>query len=371
MLVYTGSGVANYTFNLIKALLIHAPENEYRVFYSSRRVPKDTKKMLNTLENLGAKVYRYPIPPWVLKIIWNKFQIIPIEWLIGKVDYLHSSDFLRPPLQKGTKGITTVHDLTWKKFPEFHIQDVINGHTRKLNMTIQGSDIIICDSQNTKKDLLEYYPNVEKTNKVTVIYPGVDERFRPMKQEEYEPTLHKYGLRPQTKYLLYVGAIEPRKNLPLTIDVFNELIKDEKYSDYQLMLVGRAGWKNEEVFRKITDLGLEDKVRFVGYVDDEDLPAIYNGAKCLLYLSKYEGFGLPPLESLSCGIPVLCSKNSSLIELIPLKYLVNIGNSALVLKKILMEIITEISSTHSQKVSSMYNWANMAKQILIILKEEA
>ena len=315
MLVYIGSGVANYTFNLIKALLKYAPDKfEYKIFYSSRRVPKDTHKMLTEIADLGAKVYRYPIPPWFLKIVWNKYQILPIEWLIGHIDYFHSSDFLRPPLSSRVEPITTVHDLTWKKFPEFHTQEVIEGHSRKLDLTINGKDTIICDSENTKKDLLEFYPKILETNEVTVIYPGVDERFRVMKKEEYEPTLKKYGIEPNTDFLLYVGAIEPRKNLPLTLDVFNELIRDEKHKHYKLMLVGRAGWKNEEVFRKIDSLGLKDKVKFVGYVEDEDLPAIYNGSKCLLYLSLYEGFGLPPLEALACGKQTLMYGNSSLKE---------------------------------------------------------
>jgi len=113
MLVYTGSGVANYTFNLVKNLLKIDKENEYRLFYSSFRRPKNFY-YLNELKRLGGKIYEYRFPPTLLQLWWSKLNIIPVEWFIGKVDAYFSSDFLRPPLLKGTKGITTVHDLTWK-----------------------------------------------------------------------------------------------------------------------------------------------------------------------------------------------------------------------------------------------------------------
>lgn len=372
MLVYTGSGVANYTFNLIRALLKYARhEYDYKVFYSSRRIPKDTQRMLQELKSMGAKVYQYPFPPWILKIIWNIYQMVPVEWLIGKIDYYHSSDFLRPPLSSRVKPITTVHDLTWKKFPDFHTQDVIDGHARKLELTIKGNDIIICDSENTKKDLLEYYPKILELNEVAVIYPDVDEKFRVMEKDEYEPILKKYGIEPGTDYLLYVGAIEPRKNIPLTIDVFHEFIKDEKYTHFKLMLVGRAGWKNEEVFQKIKRLALEDKVQFVGYVDDEELPALYNGTRCLLYLSKYEGFGLPPLEALQCNVPVLCADNSSLKEIVPPQFLVDVNTAVEVLVGRLAGIIETKPNVHLHQVNSMYNWTQTAGQFISIFRNNS
>ena len=116
MLVYQGSGVATYTYNFVKNLLIYDKKNEYRLFYSSLRRPKDFY-YLNEFRKLGAKVFDYPFPPRLLKLFWNKYHLLPVEWLIGKVDIYHSSDYLRPPLLKGTRGITTLHDLTLKLFP--------------------------------------------------------------------------------------------------------------------------------------------------------------------------------------------------------------------------------------------------------------
>lgn len=319
MLVYQGSGVANYTYNLVKHLLKYDKKNEYRLFYSSFRRPKNFY-YLNEFRQLGAKVYDYRFPPSFLKFVWGKHHLFPVEWLIGKVDVFHSSDFLRPPLLQGTKGITTIHDLTWKIFPQYHTDEIVKGHERKLQKTIKYGDIIIADSQNTKKDLLKLYPNIQKSNPIHVIYPGIDERFRIIKnKKKVAEVLKKYGVKYPSNFLLYVGAIEPRKNLTTAIKVFHQLITEQAstnpYSDYKFIIVGRAGWKNEEVFQSIKRLKLQDKVKFVGFVEDDDLPYFYNGAKVFIYLSKYEGFGLPPIEAAACGCPALLYNNSSLNEI--------------------------------------------------------
>lgn len=357
MLVYRGSGVATYTYNLVKYLCLYDKKNEYRLFYSSLRRPKNFY-YLDELKKLGVKIYDYRLPPSFLKFFWNKFHLFPVEWFIGKVDFYHSSDFLRPPLLKGTKGITTIHDLTWKIYPDYHTEDIVSSHERKLEKTIKYGDIIIVDSQNTKKDLLKYYPNIFKTNRLEVIYPGIDERFRPIKnQTKIKKVLKKYGINYPKKYLLYVGSIEPRKNLTTAINVFHQFITPKQrqkpsrfnkikkdrtskvnemnpYSDFEFLIVGRAGWKNEEVFQLVKRLNIENKVKFVGFVEDEDLPFFYNASEVLIFLSKYEGFGFPPLEALACGTKVLAGKNSSLKEILSEKYLVDLSDEEKILKKL-------------------------------------
>jgi glycosyltransferase involved in cell wall biosynthesis len=345
MLVYQGSGVANYTYNLVKNLLLFDKKNTYKLFYSSFRRQKETKEKLQEFKKLGAKVYDYPFPPFLLKLFWNKLHLFPIEWFIGKVDVFHSSDFLRPPTSKTVKNITTIHDLTWKLFPEYHTNDVINRHEKKLQKTIKYGDEIIVVSQNTKKDLLKLYPQI-KSNKVNVIYPGVGEHFKKIEDKKaIEKVINKYLKRYMlhvTCYMLYVGAIEPRKNLDLAIKVFHKLSTSNPQpatSNQQLatslLVIGRAGWKNEKIFQLVKDLNLEDKVIFLGYVEDQDLPYFYSGAKLTFYLSSYEGFGLPPLESLACGTPVIAGNNSSMKETLPKEFLVDEKDEDEVYKKVL------------------------------------
>ena len=369
MLVYIGSGVANYTFNMVKNLLEIDKKNEYRLFYSSFRRPKNFY-YLKKLEKLGGKVYDYRFPPSILKLCWGKFHILPIEWLIGKVDVFFSSDFLRPPLLKGTRGITTIHDLVWKMYPQFHEDWIVEAHVKKLEKTIKYGDTVIADSKCTKNDLLKLYPQINE-RKVHVIYPGIGDEFKPITdKEKLIKILQKYNILdtnhqpPVTnRYLLYVGAIEPRKNLELSIRVFHKLITSHQSLITTFIIAGRAGWKNESVFQLVKDLHLEDKVKFIGYVEDEDLPYLYNACQLSVYLSSYEGFGLPPLEALSCGAKVLVGDNSSLKETIDEKYRVELNNLNTIVEKII-EILKDKTIVFNKK----YSWNSSAEKFLKILK---
>lgn len=315
MLNYRGSGVANYTYNLVKNLLIYDKKNKYKLFYSSLRRPKNFY-YLKEFRKLGAEVYDFKLPISFFELVWGKLHIIPVEWLIGKVDLFFSSDFFRPPLLKGTRSITTIHDLTWKIYPQYHTERVIKAHEKKLARTMICGQNIIVDSENTKRDLLKFYPGVEKRMNIYEIPLGISEDYKIIKDEKkIKRILKKYGLAYPKNYLLYVGAIEPRKNLEKSIQVFNELIKDKKYQDYKFLIVGRAGWKNQKVFKLVEKLHLKDKVIFVGFVEDKDLVYFYNACNVFIYLSKYEGFGLPPLEAAACGKPTLLYANSSLKEI--------------------------------------------------------
>ncbi len=366
MLVYAGSGVANYTFSLVKNLLKIDRENEYRLFYSSLRRPRNFY-YLNGLEKLGGKIYDYRLPPTLMQFLWGNLQIIPVEWLIGKVDVFFSSDFLRPPLLKGTKGITTIHDLTWKLFPQYHEQRIIDAHERKLEKTIKYEDEIIVDSQSTKADLLKLYPQI-KENKIHIIYPGVDDRFKPIKEKlDLKKILKKYGIDYPGNFLLYVGAIEPRKNLDKSIEVFSRLIKKSEFADFSFYIAGRAGWKNEHIFQIVKDLGLEEKVKFLGFVEDEDLPYLYSAAKLTVYLSSYEGFGLPPLESLSCGTKVIAGNNSSLKETIDGKFLVDVTDDKAILQK-MIDLLKSDSKVDSSGTRRQFDWDKAGRQFLQIIQ---
>ena len=378
MLVYAGSGVANYTFNLVKTLLEIDKKNEYRLFYSSFSRPKNFY-YLDQLKKLGGKIYDFPFPPSLLKIIWGKFNIIPIELFTGKVDVFFFSDFLRPPLLKGTKGLTTVHDLTWKLFPEYHTKDVIEAHQKKLEKTIEFGDTIIVDSENTKNDLLKLYPQT-KPNKINVIYPGIGNEFKPNdNKQKLTDILKKYNTiatnhysLATNHYLLYVGAIEPRKNLTLATEIFSQLIKTTNdnlpTTTLQFIIVGRAGWKNEDVFRSIKQLGLEDRVIFTGFVEDEDLPYLYRGARLTVYLSSYEGFGLPPIESLACGTPVIAGDNSSMRETIDKKFLVDVTDKNKILEK-MKYLLSNKTNTNSNEIQERFDWRVSARKFLKIIND--
>jgi glycosyltransferase involved in cell wall biosynthesis len=365
MLVYAGSGVATYTTSLVKALLRKYPDHSYHLFYSSLRRPKNFHQ-LEEFEQMGAHVHAFRFPPRVLAYLWNRHMMLPVEWLIGKVDVYHSSDFLRPPLLSDTIGITTLHDLTWKLFPEYHTDDIVKAHEKKLDRTITNDDIILTDSQNTKKDLLKIYPEIKTQNEVHVLPLGIDSQYKKISDiTKLKSVLKKYDIAYGKKYILYVGAIEPRKNVDRSIRVFAKLVKEKVYEDMEYLIVGRAGWKNEEVFQTITELNLQKKVRFVGFVATEDLPFVYNGAHALMYLSSYEGFGLPPLEATACGIPTLLYKNSSLKEIMPADYpFAEEKKEVETLKLLLKKGKQEVAKIH------IPDWNTYADRFIEILKQK-
>lgn len=365
MLVYAGSGVATYTYNLVSELLKNDKKNEYHLFYSSLRRPKNFY-YLNELEKLGGHIHSWRFPPRLLKLWWGKWHIIPIEWFTEKMDYFHTSDFLRPPLLKGTIGITTIHDLTWKIYPQWHTEDVIKAHTLKLTKTIKYKDIIICPSNHTKKDLLKEYPQA-KNNKIKVIYEGIDKKFKPIISLN---TLKKYKI--NKPYLVYIGAIEPRKNLKRLIKAFNSLIKEKKYSNLNLVIGGRAGWKNQDVFNLVNKLKLNKKIIFTGFIEDSDLPILYSQAECSCYISLYEGFGLPPLEAQACGCPVLSSNISSMPEILNKSAILINPYKVKSIKNGIIEALN--NSKQLQKLglnnSKNYNWQKTAKALIKLINNE-
>ena len=365
-LVYQGSGVANYTYNLVKNLLTIDKKNTYKLFFASKN-PFKKYPFLEEFKTLGARIYRYPIPMKMQKFLWQKIDFLSINSLIGQSDIFYSSDFLRPKTDKNVKGITTIHDLSWKLYPKYHTDDVIKAHEKKLEKTIKYNDEIIVDSENTKNDLLKLYPQI-KEEKVHVVYPGVGEHFKKIEDKKaIEKVIRKYLTFDfcllNFDFFLYVGAIEPRKNLDVAIKVFNKLL-NTKYLllDTKFLIIGKAGWKNEKIFQLIKDLKLEDKVIFLGYVEDKDLPYFYSGSLLTFYLSSYEGFGLPPLESLACGTPVIAGDNSSMKETLPKEFLVNEKDEEEVYRGVI-EILEKKLKIESQKIKQKFSWQNSAKNI--------
>jgi len=172
------------------------------------------------------------------------------------------------------------------------------------------ADQIIAISNSTKQDLIRYFQVPEE--KITVTHLAADECFQPLPFDKVQVFREKYGL--DFPFILYVGTLEPRKNLPTLIKAFYYLKK--KNIHHKLVIAGGKGWKYDPIFQTISDLNLIKDIHFTGYVPKEDLPLLYNAADAFVYPSLYEGFGLPPLEAMACGCPVITSNTSSLPEVV-------------------------------------------------------
>lgn len=242
----------------------------------------------------------------------SSFIPVPYSYFFGgKSDITHFFNYIVPPGVKG-RTVVTVHDMVYKAFPE-----TVRGRTKlMLNMGLKKSmkraDIIVTDSEFSKSEILEYFPQHEK--KIRVVPCGVDlERFCPCNDNERIEQV-KSSLEINGDYFLYVGTIEPRKNLERLIGAYNIFVKKAGQDSPKLVLAGGKGWLYDGIFRKVEELGLTDKVIFTKYVPSDDMNPLMCGALAFVFPSLYEGFGMPPLEAMACGVPVLTSGEASLPE---------------------------------------------------------
>lgn len=245
--------------------------------------------------------------------------VIPLN--LNSVDIYHSP-FLSLPNQRhlpvSIPRIITVYDLIPIIFPQLFTQSQLNTFRRSLHSINVDRDWILCISESTKSDLLSFFEGNLDPSKVSVTPLAASKAFLPVKDIRLiRATLTNYGIPYHYPYLLTLCTLEPRKNLITVIRSFVRLIHQGLDLGLNLVLVGIQGWKNKSIFKEINkETKLRSRIFFTGFVPDHDLSAIYSGATCFIYPSLYEGFGLPPLEAMQCGIPVITSNVSSLPEVV-------------------------------------------------------
>jgi len=295
-----GTGVSFYTQNLVENLLKVDKKNEYKLFFSSLR--KNLPANFN-YKAANVKLKKFRIPPTLLEPLFNKSHFLPIENFIGKVDVFHSSDWTQPSAR--AKKVTTIHDFGFLKYPQTAHPKIKAVMERRFGWLKKEIDMVITISEATKKDTMEILGIPE--DKIRVIYEAAPEDINQVKNKRTINIVKaKYGIK--GNYLLSVATLEPRKNLKRIIQAFQAL----GIKDLQLVIIGKSGWDTSlqgTDFKK-----LKTNVVFTGYVNRQDLAALYSGAVCLAFPSLYEGFGLPILEAMKCGCPVVTSHLSSMPE---------------------------------------------------------
>ncbi len=269
--------------------------------------------------------------------------------------------------KKFVKRWITVYDLIPIKFPQFFgnqsrhlIHDVIDSISR--------DDIVFCISESTKKDLMEYRSDLI-SSQVLVTYLAASHLFSKItNQEEIQVVQKKYKI--PSDYILSVCTLEPRKNIVSVIKAFSQFISKHPTEDMYLVLVGTKGWDFDSIFEQInTNESIRKKVIITGYVNDSDLAPLYSGAICFIYPSIYEGFGLPPLEAMQCGVPVITSNNSSLPEVVgDAGILVDAYDIDAIQKSIHQFVfdpeLREIASQKSILRSLEFSWENCKNQMI-------
>ena len=231
----------------------------------------------------------------------------------------HATEHLLPRF-KQVKTVFTLHDLIFKFYPRYHLPRNWIYLQVAMPLFLRRADAIICVSEHTKRDAQKIYGVPEA--RIRVIREGIHPRFKPVTDVAVlQRVRERYNLPEQ--YVLALGTIEPRKNLMTLFEAFKALLADGKHAELSVVVGGKQGWLFHETYRAVHERGLTGRVKFIGYVEDQDLPAVYTMARAMAFPSVYEGFGLPPLEAMACGVPVLCSNASSMPELV--------GDSALLL----------------------------------------
>ncbi len=358
------AGIGRYTRNLVRALAAIDRENEYVLFAAGgggRPVDEDWPS--------NFRVRSVPLSDRTMAILWHRLRVpLPVEALVGPVDLFYSPDFVLPPTRART--VLTVHDLSFIRVPECADPNLRAYLNKAVPRSVHRADLVLADSQNTKDDLVELLG--VNPQRIEVIYPGVEERFRPIEDQALlENVRRRYNL--PTRFILGLGTLEPRKNFPRFIEAFASL-QVSKFASLHLVIAGRPGWLYEGIFAAVERLGLEGKVAFPGFIADEDLPALYNLAELFVFPSLYEGFGLPVLEAMACGTPVVCSNTSSLPEIV--------GDAALTFDPLdVTEIAAKIEEVlHNEALreemrekglqqAAKFSWERTAQETLEVYRE--
>ena len=303
-----GGGIGRYTRELIHALVTAAPEFDYRLF--SARSPA-VSPVPDSLPVAGH-VTHCPAPVdqrWLYRLWYRARLPLPVQVFTGPLDLFHSPDFVLPPARDGIPTTLTVHDLSFIHYPETFPAKLVDYLNRVVPWSVARATHILADSVATKRDLQSAW-GVDG-EKITVLYSGVNERFQMVTDDGTLAALRvRYRLGDEP-FVLAVGTVQPRKNYELLVRAFAPVAARFPHA---LVIAGGRGWLNEGLMTEIERQALGERVRLIGFVDDDDLPALYSAADLLAFPSLYEGFGLPLLEAMACGTPVLSSNASSLPE---------------------------------------------------------
>jgi glycosyltransferase involved in cell wall biosynthesis len=317
--VRQGAGIGRFTRELIRAYLALDLPHEHVLFAATGGLPRSTTEprlayitQIAQARHLKVRICNLRVlsDDWLHRL-WHRARLpVPIEALIGRVDLFHEPDFVLPPTLPRTPTVLTVHDLTFIRDAESALPRLRRYLNRVVPRSVARATHILADSIATQNDLVELFG--APPEKITAIYGGVDGRFAPVRDPiRLTAVRAKYDIGPEP-FILGLGTLQPRKNYRRLVQAFSEL--HPLTSDLRLVIAGGKGWLYDGIFSEVKRLGLEGRVLFPGFVDDDDLPALYSAAELLAYPSLYEGFGLPVLEAMACGTPVATSNTSSLVE---------------------------------------------------------
>ncbi|OGE87921.1 MAG: hypothetical protein A3J07_00140 [Candidatus Doudnabacteria bacterium RIFCSPLOWO2_02_FULL_49_13] len=351
------TGVERYAAELIKNLARLDSKNEYILYFRTKPQPW----FYELPKNFHIRLIPFPKFWTQIRLSWEMITH-PVDVLVILASVL--------PIIHPRNSIFTTHDVAFEMFPQAFTRFMRNYLIWSTRFAAKHARKILAASQATKDDLVRLYKI--NPDKITVTLLGFSsEEFYPRQYEQVQAVLDKYGLVYQ-KYVLFVGTIQPRKNVERLAEAFHKLRK-QYHVEEKLAIFGGRGWLWEPIVKKIKMVGLDGSAKYYDYVAKEDLPFLYAGAKLLTLPALYEGFGLPPLEAMASGVPVVVSNISSLPEVVGEAGVLVDPNSVDSIAEGLLKVLTD-NNLRQEMISKgleqakKFSWENTAKKTLEVIE---
>lgn len=366
----TRSGIEEYTINLLSSLLPLAGRHQCVLFYNAL---KKEKIDFEWLKLPNVTLYESSIPNKLIEYSTFLFNWPKIDRILGGVDVFLSPHFTSVAISGRSKKILVFHDLSFLYYPEFFSWRKNWWHLISIpkKQALAASDIIAV-SESTKKDLIKFYGADEK--KIEVIYQAPNNEFRPMDRnnEKLSAFKKKHGL--PDKFILFVGTAEPRKNIQSLISAYNKMRDENRNISHGLVIAGQYGWLYRNIILMAKSSEYSDKIIITGAIKPEERVLLYNLADIFVYPSFFEGFGLPPLEAMSCGIPTIVSNSTSLTEVVSSAAITvdpyNVDRLSFFMGILIKdEKLKNFLSKKSIERAREFSWEESAKKILRIIEK--
>jgi glycosyltransferase involved in cell wall biosynthesis len=376
----TRTGVEEYTLNLLSYLIPLNKNVRYRLFYNGFR--KINLDCLNYpwLKEENVKLVSYKIPNQLLNLSSRLLNYPKLDKLLGGVDVFFSPHIFLSAISRKCPNVITFHDLSFEQYSEFYSAGKNYWHfSMSPKNQAKRANKIIAVSQSTKDDLIKLY-NIEP-NKIKVVYSGINPVFSIQYSVFSIPEIRKKYDLPE-KYILYLGTLEPRKNIIGLIKAFEKLktsfkfqspiIAEDKVSSFKLVIAGSKGWLYENIFKTADKSSVKNDIIFTGFIDDKDKPILYGLADLFVYPSFYEGFGFPPLEAMACQTPVITSNFSSIPEAVGDAAIMvnpyNLDELATAMKLVLLDKnLQNLMIEKGLKQVKKFSWQKCAEETLKVL----
>jgi len=353
------SGTGRYVTGLARGLAaLAAPDVTVDLVWPLESEAPEGLDGLNIIKRPGAQGRR---------ILFDQMGIHALRGELGAEVVHYPANF--GPLRKCCGLVVTVHDLGFLRHPEWFRADRALYYRYLATTTLPRAERIIADSASTAADVMHYLKIPAERIRVAPL--AADGRFRPLDGAQYGALRDRYGL--PERFFLYVGTVEPRKNLARLIEAWDGVADD---IPQDLVIAGRAGWKTKGVAEAARKVRHGARLHFPGFVEEDELPALYGAAEALVWPSLFEGFGLPPLEAMACGTAVLAGNNSSMPEVVGDSGLLVDGRSVGAIQEGLValaqdETLRERLAAKGLTQAARFSWARMAEETVAVYRDVA